>query len=277
MNISEIKGNIRVNDFFIFSSCDSKYFDQYARPLYNSIKTNTTNIFHLHVINPTTEQLEYCEKNFSYSYEHVSDNDFLEATNRWQYAPDENSPEKFKYDRIIGAMAASNDVDIHERIKKTYFACIRFVRLAEILKKTNLSCFSIDVDAVVRKQIPMLEMDSAVSIHYIESKKKNGAIMPSSAKDRFLAGGIYIKGSHQGHAFIERYAKLLTDSIENNDIYWSLDQEMLKIAMEDVSYMQLPSTMIDFNMKPDGIVWTAKGKRKDIKIFQDELSKYSFS
>jgi hypothetical protein len=277
MIIPEIKGDIRVKDFFIFSSCDSKYFDSYAKPLYNSIKINTSNSLHLHVINPTDEQLKYCEGRFSFSYEFVDDREFLAAADRWNTVPSEDSPDRFKYDRIIGAMRTSDDKNISDRVKKTYFACVRFIRLAEIIRNDHASCFSMDVDAIVRQQIPELDIDTDVAIHYVQGKQKKHPTIKSSAKDRFLAGGVYIKNSTESRAFLNRYADLLLEHINRDEIYWSLDQEMLKVAMSGVSYTQLPSTLIDFEMGPGGIVWTAKGQRKDLKVFQDELSKYNFS
>jgi hypothetical protein len=279
-----MQNNFSVDDFFVFSSCDSKYFENYAKPLFNSIKANTTNQLHLHVINPKDEHLEFCEKNLSYSYEYVRDSDFSQAAERWQDAPPADSPDRFKYDRTLGSMAKSGDQNIIDRVKKTYYACIRFVRLAEILENNHHPCFSMDIDAVVRKQIPNMTIDLDIAIHRIEVRHRKNTIsgnqppaVKSSAKDRFLAGGIFLKNQSQSQEFLKKYSDLLKEHISRDEIYWSLDQEMLEIAMQDIPYTQLPSTLIDFDMTAGGTVWTAKGERKDVKVFQDELLKYSFS
>jgi hypothetical protein len=51
-------------------------------------------------------------------------------------------------------MGKGRDANVLERMQKTYYACARFIRLAQLFHSTTALC--VDVDAVVRKSIPNL-------------------------------------------------------------------------------------------------------------------------
>ena len=63
-------------------------------------------------------------------------------------------------------------------------------------------------------------------------------------------------------------------SIQRDIIYWSLDQDILDNIVPSYVYKELPRSYIDWNMLPTSIIWTAKGKRKDLEIFKLEKEKY---
>jgi len=155
-------------------------------------------------------------------------------------------------------MEKGGDKSILERMQKTYFACARFIRLAELLTDPQ-KVFSIDVDAIVRHTLPILQKDCDLFIH------KNR---------QFLAGGIYITGTDNSYNFLKEYALILTNNISRDYIYWSLDQDILDILVPKFCYKELPRSLIDWNMLPDSHIWTAKGKRKELDIFKKEKEKY---
>jgi hypothetical protein len=157
-------------------------------------------------------------------------------------------------------MGKSNDQSIQERLQKTYFACSRFIVLKKFLKPGQ-QCLAIDVDAIVRSSIPMLS-NKDFFIHYISGKKS-----------RFLAGGIFY--TEQTSNFLEQYGLALERYLHNDDIYWGLDQDVLEKIVPNYNWGQLPIGFIDWDMRPESYIWTAKGKRKDLEIFINEQKKYN--
>jgi hypothetical protein len=264
MQLPTINGSVTVEDFFIYGACDEKYFDDFGIPLINSIRANTKNQLHLHLFNPRQDQLDFCRDRISFTYEYMEDSVFTAAVDRWQTPPPEDSPDRIWYDRIIGAVKKGKDASILERTKKTYYACARFIRLGEILENRDIKCLAIDVDAVVRRPIPENLLDSELKMFKIEG-----------AKARFLAGAIYFPSNDKSLEFLRKYSTVLRDSIERDYLYWSLDQTVLDEVMIGKTFSPMPASLIDWEMRLDSIIWTAKGSRKSLPIFQAELKKYT--
>lgn len=265
MQLPQMIGQPTVDDFFIYSACDEKYFDEFGKSLINSIKANSNNQIHLHIFNPRQDQLDFCHGRVSFTYEFVEESIFIPAVRFWDNIPPENTPERFHYDSIITAARKHKDDSIEKRIRKTYFACARFIRLYEILRKNNLKCLSIDVDAVVRKSIPNYFLNEDLKLFRIEGKKS-----------RFLAGAIYFPGNDISNKFLKNYSQCLREYIENDHLYWGLDQGMIDGVMHNIrKFSPMPKALIDWDMQSDSIIWTAKGTRKDLDIFKKEKLKYS--
>lgn len=264
MNIPSLHGSLSQDKFFIFVACDRYYFDEFGKSIINSIKENSTHGIHIHLYNPTPSQLEYCkmQTRVSVSYEYVPLDLFKMAAATWEQIPTAPT-EKLKYDRILTAMSKSNDKSIIERIQRTYYACARFIRLNQLINK-NQSVLAIDVDAIVRSEIPKLSLEKDFYIHYI-----------SGTKARFLAGGIYLTGSEQGYHFLKEYADILKENIQFDTLHWGIDQDVLDHIVPKYNFGQLPIEYIDWEMQPNSYIWTAKGKRKELDIFINEQKKYS--
>lgn len=259
MIIPQMQGKLNQNDFFIYGACDKDYFDEFGTILINSIKQNSKQNIHLHLFNPRDDQIKFCQdKEVSITYEYAPIELFKTAAERWNNIPTD-PVEKTRYDRILGSMGKGGDKSILERMQKTYYACARFIRLFEIIDK-NQSLFSMDVDAIFRKDLPNL-YDANVDF-YIRKNKQ------------FLAGGIYLTGNQGSWDFLKEYSQILRASLENDYIYWSLDQDTLDILVPKYKTRELPFSMIDWNMSRDSCVWTAKGKRKELEIFITEQKKY---
>jgi len=258
MIIPQIQGNFNQETFFIYTACDEIYFDEFGKNLIVSIQRNSKNPIHIHLFNPRDDQLQFCqEKSVSVTYERVSINDFAKAAKQWDIVPIDKT-ERIRYERIITSMTKGGDKIKAERIMKTYFACARFIRLAEILI-TEKPVFSMDIDAIFRKELPDLSHGPDFYVH----KNK-----------QYLAGGLYLTSNPNSLKFLKEYASLLRESIERDYIYWSLDQDILDILVPKYQTSELPLTFIDWFMKPESYIWTAKGKRKDLAIFIEEQKKY---
>lgn len=260
MKLPKLQGTLAQTGFFIYAACDEHYFDEFAVPLVNSVKKNTTAGIHLHIFNPRQDQLDYysADSRVSITHEQVNITDFIPATINLK-----NSTDSVKYDRSVTAMKKSNDTDLAQRVMKTYFACARFIRLKEIIH-TPQQVFAIDVDALVRKEITVPAGNVDFFIHYITGRKA-----------RFLAGGMFLLDNVNSLSYLTRYSEELTTHIESDQLYWSLDQDVLDSIVPNYQYGVLPMTYIDWNMNAASTVWTAKGTRKDLAIFINEKKKYN--
>jgi hypothetical protein len=263
MILPPLQGNVQQEDFFIFTACDTHYFDNFGKILINSVLKNTNLGIHVHIFDPSEENIEFCQKKdrVSVSYEHIPKTMFLDAAERWKVEP-LSEPEHTRYRRIQTAMQKGNDPNIVNRIQKTYYACARFIRL-ESLTKPGDKFFAMDVDAVVRKDLPVLPVGKDCYLHKITGKKA-----------RVLAGGLYTDGNINGREFLKDYSDLLISNISQDYLYWSIDQDVLDIVVPKYNIGDLPMTLIDWEMNPESSVWTAKGLRKDSEVFISEQKKY---
>ena len=256
-----LHGKLDQSRFFIFAAADTVYFDTHARALIRSVRANTPDLgCHIHIYNPRQDQIDfYNQPQVSCTYEYLDDAEFARITAYWQTRADftnDRQRQQFKKGQTLGAPA------LNQLIKQTYYACARFARLAEILA-LGQRCLAIDVDGLVRSTF-----DNALGSadFYLYQKPKDGT---------HLAGAMLFNGTAGSSAFLQHYAHQLRDSIEQNDLYWFLDQFILDQLVPHYRTGLLPMSYIDWAMKPDSAIWSAKGKRKELDIFKHEQGKYS--
>lgn len=263
MILPQLLGSLPSTDFFIYSACDQDYFDQFAGALINSIRANSPNNLHLHIFNPRQDQLDHCaaQSGLSVSYEHVTSDLFDAAAARWS-RPVEDAVSQSQLQRTHSAMHKGQDINLQHRMQKTYYACARFIRLAQLAG--SASFMSMDVDAVVRGMIPRLSGQHDFYLHQI-----------TGAKARVLAGGMYVNAQGRSTQFLNHYAQQLQQNLCADKIYWGLDQDILDQIVPEYECGDLPISMIDWNMRPDSVIWTAKGTRKDLPQFMAEQQRYS--
>jgi hypothetical protein len=256
MLMPPIHGTCNQSNFYIYAACDTQYFDEFGQAFIRSIKHNTTAGVHIHLFNAEQRQIETCYN--------------LGATVTWESVPlelfapaERNQLHPTELDRTQNAMSKGGDRNLLERMQKTYYACARFVRLQELFNPT-VTTLELDIDAVVRRDIPRLEESCDFYIHHITGKKA-----------RFLAGGLYLTANSRSPRFLLEYADQLKQYIERDYLYWGLDQDLLDPIVPKYNHHQLPMEYIDWNMQPNSYVWTAKGTRKDLEIFKNEQRKYT--
>jgi hypothetical protein len=195
------------------------------------------------------------------TYEDVPLDLFRPAAMKWASVP-VSEPLKSQYERTLTAMGKGKDANILERMQKTYYACTRFIRLAQLFQSTPALCA--DVDAVVRKPIPNLGNTNDFYIHRITGRKA-----------RFLAGGLFLNPTDQTRQFLQQYADQLTSYMAQDYLYWGLDQDLLDPIVPQYNFGQLPISYIDWDMRDNSYIWTAKGTRKELATFVNEKKKYS--
>lgn len=264
MMIPPLQGNLDQNNFFIYVACDVEYFNEFGTALINSVLKNTAFGIHLHLYNPTPEQISYCRSidRVSITYELAPIEIFNAAADRWKTVP--TDPELAdRRRRIITAMSKGKDTSIQQRIQRTYFASARFIRLQQLIRP-NTRMFAIDIDAIVRSNLPDLDNSRDFYIHYISGRKA-----------RYLAGGLYLTGNSNGYNFLTEYATILKTNVTANNLYWGIDQDLLTALVPKYHWSDLPMEYIDWEMQDRSYIWTAKGTRKDLAIFVNEKKKYT--
>jgi hypothetical protein len=261
MQLPPLLGNLDQDKFFIYAAADTVYFDLHAKPLINSILANTPEIgVHIHIYNPRPDQIEFCRSRtgVTCSYENPSEVDFQSATDYWltrtQFDNDRQR-QMWKKGQKLGR------AELSTLIHQTYYACARFVRLAELLRPGQ-RCLSIDVDGLVRSRFTD-QLGSAD--FYLYEKPKDGT---------HLAGAVLFNGTAGAHNFLQTYAAQLRSSIITDDLYWFLDQVVLDRLVPHYRKGLLPMSYIDWAMRDESAIWSAKGPRKELDVFKQEQRKY---
>jgi hypothetical protein len=261
MKMPPLLGNLDQSNFFIYAAADTVYFDLHARPLINSIIANTPEFgVHLHIYNPRPDQINFCRglAGVTCSYENLDEKVFEQVVDYWLSKTHfENDRQRQMWKK--GQKQGRNDLGV--LIRQTYYACARFVRLAELLR-SGQRCLSIDVDGLVRGQFAD---QLGAQDFYLYEKPKDGT---------HLAGAVLFNGTTGSHDFLQEYAKQLQSSISQDDLYWFLDQVILDQLVPKYHKGLLPMSYIDWAMRDESAIWSAKGKRKELDIFKQEQRKY---
>ena len=192
MIIPPLLGNLDQTNFFIYAAADATYFDQHARALINSVLTNTPDIgVHIHIYDPRPDQLEFCRSRtgISVSYETLDPVQFNKVTARWlkrtEFANDRQR-QMYKKGQTLGAEG------LNLLVRQTYYACTRFIRLAELVRPGQ-RCLAIDVDGLVRAPF---DHQLGMADFYLYEKPKDGT---------HLAGALLLNGTAGTHEFIKKY------------------------------------------------------------------------
>jgi len=263
MNLPPIQGSLKQTGFFFYAAADSAYFDRFGRPLINSIERNSEYGIHVHLYDPTPDQLEFCalHPRVSVTWEMISNDQFASAMRFWSQH-DLPEPYHGRRNKMLGLKQFSDSANLGSWIYKTYYACMRFVRLSEIVIKPQ-RFLEIDIDGLVRGKFPT-KIDDDRYDFYLYEKKKGG----------HLAGAILYTEKIRALDFIQQLSDKIRKEIEQDNIYWFLDQHSLDAVIPNFRRGLLPISYIDWHMQPDSAIWSAKGKRKELEIFQRELAKY---
>jgi hypothetical protein len=264
MNLPELQGTLDQPDFFIYVASDSDYFDRFGVTLINSVTRNTNFGVHVHLYNPRTDQLEFCDRTrrVSFTWEQCPAEQFASAIKFWS-RPNLPEPYLARKKKMLGMKQADDPANLITWIYKTYYACMRFCRLPEIVK-TPRRFLEIDIDGIVRRPFDSKFANDDDYDFFLYEKPKGG----------HLAGAILYTGTQQSLNFTRDLANTIRDEIRKDNIYWFLDQHSIDSVIMKYRYGILPITYVDWHMQPDSAIWSAKGKRKDLEIFKQEQAKY---
>jgi hypothetical protein len=212
------------NDGFYFAA-DSIYFNLYGMALIKSLKSNATwaNI-HVHLFNPTPDDIKWLRDNKNtYSFESVNP----------------------KISEI-----------------KTYYACVRFVRIPEIFSN-NTRIISLDADGVAVRPITKEKFLSDTNVSKVLWREKQKQSLASSI----------IYGPDN---FRFRYADILKKHFLTDDFKWFLDQNVLDQMIKNNEVKTF--TERDWGNRKIGkntLIWSAKGDKKLNNEFQYLIRSYT--
>lgn len=224
MILPEIKGQTNIAQDSFYFAADNLYLDQYGKALAKSLKKYApwSNI-HIHIFNPTPDQLEWCsENNITCSYESV-------------------------------------DTTINEL--RTYYACVRFIRVPEIF---SAACrvISLDCDGIVIKPITKDKFINDTNISRVLWREK---------KQTSLASSVF----YGPDDFRVLYANRLRPYFENDGFQWFLDQTVMDVMIQAKEVAITASAdWGSSKIRKDSLIWTGKGDRKLSQAFQDIVKKY---
>lgn len=277
MILPNMHGSLQQQGFFIYAAADREYFDMYGRALINSVIHNTSHGVHMHLYDPTPTQLEFCKQpRVSVSWEHIGTDQFQSALELWTRA-DLSEIYQARRDKMLGIKVVDHALSINTNLeiwlRKTYYACMRFVRLAELVIQPQ-RFLEIDVDGIVRKPFQTEFGDDDQVDLYLYEKHKTDRHTGQQIKTGHLAGSILYTPKPRALEFIHKCGAAMRQEIEIDNIYWFLDQNILDATIQNYRKGLLPIGYVDWHMHPDSAIWTAKGKRKDLAAFVQELRKY---
>jgi hypothetical protein len=265
MLLPPLLGNTINSDVVVFSAADEKYFNLYAKPLIASIKTHLTFPIHIHLYNPSSESIMWCNQNsVSVSYENLDIGTLEPSIQRW--IPPQIDPESQR--KKNGMIKDPKDIArLRSEVLKTYFACTRFIRLAELISKPTYIVM-LDTDSIVRNGFVL--PNSTVDVHIFEKRHKKH--VPYT---QHLASTIFYTGTNDSFKLIKEHARLIQQVYNQDELYWFLDQDTLDIAIQQVTKLPLDPALVDFDMKDTSPIWCAKGPRKFKDLYLNEIKKYS--
>lgn len=229
-------------DVVIFFAADSRFFWEHGLVLIGSAARSSPQAkCHVHVINPDPgigPAIETIRSilpglDLSYSYEHV---DFEGCS------------------------------DVHIR---TYYASVRFVRLAEVYARAPAHYLCVDADGIVRGDVtaPVRAAQPGaaacdIGIYLRFDDRPHMAVLASASLWRPTPGAA---------KFVEEVGTLIRSTLEAREAIWFLDQIVLNHVLREFGNSQtavspLDITYLDWFFQDESLIWTGKGPRK----FEDD-------
>jgi hypothetical protein len=240
-------------DAVIFIASDATYLARHAQVAVRSASLNSPGLlFHLHVINPTDDSFEEISRlkadcpniglNYSYEYKHFR---------LW-----------------IGRKRTLR------KYARTYYACIRFVRIMQLLKIYALPIVNMDADSLLNKDIgPLLqairrEYDVALFLRNSETDDRC----------KIAAGLCIFYPTRAGLRFIEHACIRIMRGLLKWEP-WFLDQIALYGAYarhkDFARVFEIDATTFCFGpFAESALIWSAKGKPNHTdKVFLEKVDR----
>lgn len=273
MILPQLQGSLDQSNFFIYVAADHVYFQTYGRALINSVLRNTAYGVHVHIYDPKPADIGFCSRDrVSLSWERTTPGQFDTAIQLWS-RDDLSEPYAARKQKMLGLKQFQQNENLALWIRKTYYACMRFVRLAELVHEPR-RFLEIDIDGIVRAPFADRFADDADRDVYLYEKHKVDKATRQRTFTGHLAGSILFTDKPAAVDFLQQLAQVMRREIEADNTYWFLDQNVLDQVIQGYRKGILPQSYIDWRMTPDSAIWTAKGRRKDLEIFQRELQRY---
>lgn len=220
----------------LLSACDTGYLD-YAIRLVRSADVFSPGAFvALHVVNPTAEVRRRLAE--------IKTN--LHHTQLW-----------VSYEFVdLNGLTPEN--------RRAYYACARFLRLAELISKWSTDFLVLDSDALVVNPLKgpfSKEGDAQISL-----LRRDLEEVPVPEHLAVAAGTVWLSNVQVAQEFASRLASELKAALETEDAGWFIDQRILgRLVREHGSAVKVSSIdkrFVDWTFADESVIWQAKGDRK---------------
>lgn len=221
----------------VFLCADSAYFQQYGPPIIRSIaKTSPGCGIHTHLINPTSEDSTL----------------ITSLAKEFPHLPLSHTTE------TIAFQSPASD------FPRTYFASVRFVRLAQLRDLMQTDLLALDIDSLAHRDLGTLvprfaSMDCAI----------RGRLNCHDHRHKFAAGFLYTRATQRTQAFLMDISLALGPYLVRQEARWFQDQRALyqaylyHISMwPPLKLALVDADCLDWDFLPDSFVWTGKGSLK---------------
>jgi len=256
-NLPKLKGTLCPpnSQHVIFFSCDYDYFDRHGYALANSINSTLSWVHvHVHIINEGNidhtilTQLQETRK-FTYTYEDI--------------------PQNFYTNMLKNKSRMSEGIDIFKTrdidyiARRTYLACVRFMRLYELFPSENQYVLQLDCDSILRNGFHMNEFVRITATPAVMPKPKDRAV--------FIASALGLGTGPESTQFKKLFSQTLLHQFEKG-CYWFIDQDVLKSVVgewkKQGNYIrEIGYKWNAWGIKKDDIFSTGKGsKKEDLKF-----------
>ena len=247
MELPDIQGVIprAVPRPVVFVGCDTGYAVNHAIPLLYSLDANGGGGVdaHIHVVNPAPG---------------LGDALAAVACDLWQ----------------TELTRTSETIDLSRydhKSQATYFACIRFMRAAQVMNASRRPLLVLDADSLVRKRLAM-PAGCAVGLF----------LRPDHPKHMRVAAGAVLltpEGVPFANAVAAAIGRATVDWLDGKgELSWYLDQVVLGDIFEKLgpSVHRFDTSFMDWEFGPEAVIWTGKGARKyRSEAYREELARYT--
>lgn len=226
----------------VMTCCDAAYLDAYAAPLARALdRAAPGGALHLHLVNALPGK-------------------------------------RTALDSLAGSLGATDLSVTWETAPgagPTYFASIRFVRLAQLLEASARPVLALDADSLVRTPLgPALAALAGSDLAL--------ALRPELPflNRKVLATSVHVRATNAAARFLRRLAAYLLACMRDGRTPWYLDQCAFAVVLamsgragDAPEVAPLPRGLADFGFAPGSAVWSAKGGRKEDALFRAEAER----
>lgn len=151
--------------------------------------------------------------------------------------------------------------------RRTYYACARFLRLAELLEQAAGDLLVLDADSLV---VSKIDRDFTDKPEAEVCLRRRDLLEQQPEHLAVAAGSVWVRATEASRAFFRAVAKDLVSAFESGEASWYLDQTTLKRRIDNpelkVHVRNIKSKYADWDFRDDSIVWQAKGNRKYLDV-----------
>jgi hypothetical protein len=245
--------SIGLSDLLIFTACDSLYFDYAASLVRSADVFSPGSKFILHLINPekkVLQQVEQLRRVITTTDLYVS----IEKTD-------------------LNSMDGEG--------KRTYYACARFLRIAELLKEYSCEFLVVDSDSLIVNPINRDFTNKEEADICLIRRDLDGVV---DVRLAVATGTVYVRNRAASLDFFILLSNKLHNHFLTENINWFLDQVLFHETMMELvttCIRNIKKSYADWTFRKSSILWAGKGDLKTQHIFfaaiQQMLSLDEFS